>query len=248
MIWRFEMMDVSNKVDNVNTSESNEVKDYKKIFTTFILVITLMICTTSATYAYFALSVSNSGMSGTVATASLSLTVTQAELKSVDNTRNMIPQREEYLSAAMNTTNKCVDGNNNIICKVYTVTITNTSTASAKVKGTIQFSGNEYMPNLKWSLADDITILGTHPSVAVGTDTTTTYDIETGNSCSVVEGVDVGCTTLTLAKGTGTKTYHIVVWINETGAAQTDRGTWVATLKFEGENGGGITSTITSAT
>ena len=35
-------------------------------------------------------------------------------------------------------------------------------------------------------------------------------------------------------------------WINETDSRQTDSGTWVATIKFEGENGMGITSTITS--
>ena len=100
----------------VNSSNVKNDNDSKKIFTMLIMVFTLMICTTSATYAYFALSVENNAMGGTAATANLGLSVVQADLKNVDHTNVMVPQLETALGAAMNTTNKCVDGNNNVIC------------------------------------------------------------------------------------------------------------------------------------
>lgn len=231
-----------------NTGQPQKENDTRKIFTTLVLVLTLMICTTSATYAYFALSATNNVATGTAATASLTLAVTEAALKTTTNSGVMVPQKEAYLATAMNSTNKCIDGNANIICKVYTVTVTNTSSAAVRVKGTIQFSGNGSMPNLKWSLADSTTTLGTHTSVAVGTNTTTTYDIPAGTACTVSSGLDTGCTSVSLAKTSGSATYYIVVWINETGSAQTDTGTWRATIKFEGENGTGVTSTIISST
>lgn len=234
--------------DNKNVNKDN---DTRKIFTMMIMIFTLMICTTGATYAYFAISATNNVMTGTAATASLTLSVTQAALKNSTNTGVMVPQRESALGTAMNSTNKCVDGNNNIICKVYTITVTNTSTAAVKVKGTIKFSGNTSMPNLKWRRANSATELGSNASVAVGTNNSTTYDISAGTACSVVDGADSGCTSVSLAKTNGSATYYIVVWINapmsgSTEQAQTDTGTWRAEIKFEGENGTGVTSTITA--
>ena len=231
-----------------NIEQPKNENDSRKIFTTLVLVLTLMICTTSATYAYFALSAQNNVATGTAASASLTLTVTEAALKTTTNSGVMVPQKEAYLAAAMNGTNKCIDGNANIICKVYTITVTNTSSAAVRVKGTIQFSGNESMPNLKWRRTTNATTLGSNTSVAVGTNTTTTYDIPAGTACSVSNGVDTGCTSISLAKTNGAQTYYIVIWINDPGTAQTDTGTWRATIKFEGENGTGVTSTITSST
>lgn len=230
-----------------NEEIRNDRGDSKKILTMIVLIATLMICTTSATYAYFALTATNNAMTGTAATASLTLNVTRATLKSTNN-GVMVPQLESALSSAMNSTNQCVDGNGNIICEVYTIKITNTSTAAVKVKGTIQFSGNGSMPNLKWRRTTDTTTLGSNTSVAVGTNTTTTWDIVNGTACSVDAGtgLDTGCTSISLAKTSGTQTYYVVVWINETGSQQTDSGTWRAIVKFEGENGTGVTSTITS--
>lgn len=237
-----------NNMTHVQTNDQDS--DSKKIFTMLVLIFTLMICTTGATYAYFAISATNNTMTGTAASASLTLTVTQATLKS-SNTNVMVPQLESSLGTAMNSTNKCVDGNGNIVCKAYTITITNASTAAVTVKGTIQFSGNGSMPNLKWRKATAATTLGTTDvSVAVGTNTTTAYDIPAGTACSVNSTTkkDVGCTSIPLKK-TGVSgnsaTYYIVVWINETGSQQTDTGTWRGTIRFEGTDGTGITSTIT---
>ena len=217
-------------------------KDNKKILTIAVLIVTLILCETGATYAFFAISATNNVASGTTATTSLTLTVTQASLKS-GNTGVMVPQYESALGTAMNGTNKCVDANNNIVCKVYTVNVTNGSSAAVRVKGTIQFSGNESMPNLKWRRTTNATTLGNYTSVAVGNNTTNKYDLSAGSVCTTSSGTDTGCTAVTIAAGASTP-FYFVVWINETGSAQTDSGTWVGTVTFEGENGTGVTSTI----
>ena len=64
--------------------EKSEVKnnDSKKIFGLIVIIATLMITTTSATYAWLAFSASNATtVTGTVADSGLTLTVTESALK-----------------------------------------------------------------------------------------------------------------------------------------------------------------------
>ena len=81
-------------------------------------------------------------------------------------------------------------------------------------------------------------------------------DLISGKACTPSSSSS-GCSAISLgptSNGTSTtpnntQTYYIVVWIEETGSDQSsvDAGkTFNATIKFEGENGKGITSTITS--
>ena len=231
--------------NNLNSSRSDN-GDSKKILTILILIATLMVCTTSATYAYFALSATNTDtITGTAATHTLSLTVTQATLKS-NNTGVMVPQLVSALGTAMNSTNQCVDGNLNVVCKVYTITITNTSTAAVDLNGTIQFTNPT--TNLKWKRTASTTGVATSTSgsyVTAGvTATTTRTDLTSGTACTPSSSSS-GCTNVDLAKN-ASATYYIVVWINETGSSQGDSGTWSATITFEGANGRGVTSTIRS--
>ena len=210
----------------------NKNKDSKKIFTLIILIAVVMVCTTSATYAYFSFTATNNNVvTGTAATADLSLTVTPAALKS-GNTGKMVPQRESALGTAMNSTNKCVDGNNNVVCKVYTITLKNNGDATVKLNGTITFSGSGSMPNLKWRKTTDTVTLGTGTTTAAGTNTVQTLD----SNKVLTAGQTVN--------------YYIVIWINAqlsgtTEVAQTDTGTFTATIDFKSASGVGVTSTIT---
>ncbi|MBQ8681353.1 MAG: hypothetical protein IJ509_00355 [Bacilli bacterium] len=227
--------------------------DSKKIFTLMILIFTLMICTTSATYAYFALTATNNVATGTAATASLTLTVTEAALGGTASggtqTGKMVPQNIEALGTAMGTNYKCVDGNGNIVCKAYTVTVTNGSSAAVRVIGTIQFSGNDGtpgMPNLSFRRTTSVTALGNYTTSSVGKSTELWDVVTTGSTCTVGTAAAPGtCTVVNLVAGAST-TYYIVVWIEETGTTQTDSGTWRGTITFQGENGTGVTSTITA--
>ena len=219
----------------------NDIKrdnDSKKILTMIIMIATLMICTTSATYAYFALTpVTNNAITGTAATASLTLTVTKNYPET--NTGPLVPQLETALGSAMNSTNKCVDGNGNVICQVYTVTITNSSTAGVVVNGTITFSHDQdvitsgtlttsAMPNLKWRKTTSTTVLGT----------------DTTNDASIITAQSLASNVSLAASASAT--YYMVIWISETGSEQNDTGNYSAVIEFTSSNGTGITSTITS--
>lgn len=239
--------------ENMNNNVKNN--DSKKITTLLILIAVLMVSTTSATYAFFALSVSNTtAVTGTAATVGLTLNVQQMDLKT--NTGVMVPQLDGApLATAMNNTNKCVDANANIVCKVYKITITNTSNSGVRLNGTIKFSGTgtsgtNKVSNLKWKRTSSGTVIG---STATGSYTTkaatndTELDLISGGACVPGSTTQTGCTYIDLKKNgeSGyTTDYYIVVWINETGSAQNDAGTWSAVVKFEGAYGRGVTSTI----
>lgn len=226
-----------NKEDNSSNSKND---DSKKIYAVLVLIAILMISVTGGTYAYFALSAtSNNVISGTAATANLELSVSQT-YPTKTNTGVMVPQLESSLATAMGTTYGCVDSNTNIVCKVYTITVTNKSSAKAVVNGTITFSNSTALPNLKWRKATNATTLGTSTTVAANN--STVWDLSAGTACTVSTGS--GCTDISLAPNNGTATIYIVVWINETGSAQNDNGTFTATIKFEGKNGKGVTSTV----
>lgn len=207
-----------------NTYEKRKDNDSKKIVTMLILVFTLMFCTTGATYAYLAFSATNNVATGTVAVSGLTLTVTEAALKS-GNTSVMVPQLESALGTAMNGTNKCVDGNNNIVCKVYTITVSTSSTATTPTTGTIAFTNPS--TNLKWKLVSNATTVGTVGTAKAASTSAASF------------------ATPTFTASAKTFTYYIVIWINETGAVQNDSGSWRATIAFNNVNGG-ITSTIKS--
>lgn len=203
--------------------------DTKKILATFVMIITLMFCTTSATYAYLAFTASNNVATGTVATSGLTLTVAQQTLggtKSGTAGTVMVPQLSSSLGTAMGTDYKCVDANGNIVCKVYKIDVSTNSTATIPTKGTITFTNPT--TNLKWQLASGATTLG---SVGAATAATTSA---------------AQFATPTFTSTTKSFTYYIVIWINETNSEQTDSGTWTATIAFNTANGTGITSTITS--
>ena len=187
------------------------------------MIIIYFITVTGSTYAYFALSAnSDNKISGTTATANLALTVSKVF---PINTNNLVPQLESALGSAISSTYKCVDGNSNNVCQVYKITIKNTSNASVDISGYIHFSGVTNLPNLKWRLLDSESTLGTHNS----------YNAS-GADNLFVDRVKM--------EANQTNNYYMVIWINETGTAQSDTGTFGATISFKSSNGTGVTSTI----
>ena len=212
----------------MNNTEVKNNNDTKKIVTLIVLIATIMISTTSATYAYLAFSANNAtAVTGTVAEGGLTLTVTESALGS-GNTGKMVPQLEAALGTAINNTNKCVDANKNIVCKVYTIVATSASSATMPATASIQFTHTvANTPNLKWKLISAATTVG-----SVGTATAATASKAT-------------FATPTFTNTNKTFTYYMVIWINETNSVQTDSGNWSATISFDTANGG-ITSTIRS--
>ena len=240
--------------DNNFKSDGN---NKKKITFLAIAVMILMIATTGSTYAYFALSASNAtAVTGTTANVSLSLSVAEQPMGGTKSgstvSGKFVPQLSSAIGTAIGNNYKCIDENGNTVCKVYKITVTNGSDAGALVNGTIKFTSYNNTQNLRWrriqsptTLASAVTgsYLASGVTVAVGTET----DLISGGTC-VPSGNSTSCTDISLAPS-GHEDYYIVVWLFETGDDQTDvdsNKTFLATIKFEGANGQGITSTITS--
>ncbi len=208
---------------NLKDQSSKELQKKNKFIYLGLTLIVLIFSITGATYAYFALTASNNTtITGTVGGATLSLTVTKS-FPTV--TTNMVPQLESTLDEAISTTYSCVDGNSNVVCQVYKAVIQNTGTTSAELTGTISFQNIDNLPNLKWK---QITSERTIGEATGATATTTEQTFEAKKTFAPNE----------------TATYYFVIWIDEIGAAQTDRGTFRATINFKPTNGTGITSTI----
>ena len=233
---------------------NNNNNDTKKIITMIVMVFTLMVCTTGATYAYFAISATaTNNITGVAASGNIEFSVTPTLVSPTSTYANlpMVPQyaynnSKNVLQLAVtggkpsgSTAVPCVDDNGNVICKIYTFTIRNAATAVVDISGTIKFTSPT--TNLKWSPMASAT-------TTVGITSTSDTDIHAASTSEATFYGGTGTdTTWQLAANGGTKQFWVVFWINETGAAQTDSGTWYATLTFKETNGKGITSTITGA-
>ncbi len=236
-------------------------KDYKKITTIFILIVTLIICETGATYAFFAITATSTGpITGTAASAELIFSVepTLVSPASTYASKPMVPQYAYNNSKStiqlavtggtpVGTTKvPCVDDNGNVICKVYTFTIQNNSTAAVDVSGTINFAWTSpsTFTNLKWAPMSNATTVA-----AITSASDTDIHAAATTPATFTDAAATPATSWNLeASGTSgySKQFWFVVWINETNNNQSsvDKGTWTATLTFTDSNGKGITSTI----
>lgn len=225
-----------------------------KLQLTVTLVLILFLSVTGATYAYFAISITNNTITGSAATVNLTLDVTKIfPTVSSSNTGVLVPQ----LSVSGSSTSPlasalkrgCVDDNGNVVCQVYKINIQNIGgSATQVVDGMVSFYSNSAMtidvsakmPNLKWKL------------ITSADATTPTNSVLGTNSDLVADASDmVFADNITMVTGSSF-TYYIIVWINETNADQPDKSTstvantFYAKVKFDSSNGTGVTSTFNS--
>jgi len=243
-----------------NNERVNKDNDSRKIITMIVMVCTLMLCTTGATYAYFAItSPTNSSMTGTTATAGLTLTVNRlapTNAKWTASTQKMVPQYEkvggsggELLTTAMNTTNSCVDANGNVVCQVYEIKLTNSGTSKLSVTGNVTFNWTTTFTNLKYRLKYNNS---TQLNATTAVNSTNLGGATTG---AIVKNTAISLADKQILNASASYYWYIVFWINETGSDQTttDTGTFTSTIVFNpvnpttGETVSGVTSTITSA-
>lgn len=236
------MMDNNNFNNDINESSQG---DGKGIFFAIVGVMTVVVAIAGATYAYFAATATNNNtIKGDSAYNANGLKLTIAQ--SSDGTGKLIPQLDSAILLAIAGTDnnsdsvneKCVDGNGSTICKVYTITVTNDTTTTMNVRGTLTLTAAN-MPNLKWSKG-----------------TSETAGFTTYNDMKDPEDASTSLSTKTfdlsdeVIAGGANKIYYIVVWISETNNAQTDSGSFTGQVDFSGYIGsgeneiGGVTSTI----
>lgn len=237
----------------MNNQVNNKDNDSKKIFTVLIMIFTLMVCTTGATYAYFAISATNGVATGTAATVGINLSVTKVTPdtdKWDASTKVMVPQLDAGLGTAMNSTNKCVDGNGNVVCQVYKITVENTSTSAVRLRGAIYFTlgTDAVFTNLYWRKVTNANTLGTNTIYKYSTNVNTnSATAETANA-TLVSDLALDPNNNVAGSGTDYTEYYVLIWIRETNSDQrnTDKGTWVMSVDFKDKAGNGVTSTITS--
>lgn len=223
-------------------SENIEKKnnDSKGITLITVGILTIIVAIAGATFAFFQVTATNNNITGESAykADNLELKVT---LSSTTATGKLVPQLEKtgttniLQKAVTGATGKgsCIDANGNTICKVYTITVTNKTSTKFYVTGTLSLVA-ENMPNLKWA---------TGTSATAGFDGTSTTTVHPKTDTSLASNVELA--------GGASKSYFIVVWISETGEAQTDSGTFTGTVTFNGYSTSGttvsgVTSTIRS--
>ena len=244
---------------NNNQTERKD-QDSKKILTLIVLIAVFMISTTGATYAYFAISASNSVANGTAATVNLTLNVsrvTPTTAKWSSSTQMMVPQLDAALGNAMNSTNSCVDGNGNVVCQVYKIQIENASTSAVRLRGAVYFNITGTFNNLLWREVTNATTMGSNTIYKYSTAEATNATTTTGKPAN---STLIGDLLLQKADGTANSgsdyhEYYVVIWISETNADQgtnaattrKDQGSWTMNVSFKDKaNGNGVTSTITS--
>lgn len=223
-------------------SENIEKKnnDNKGITLITVGILTIIVAIAGATFAFFQVTATDSNVikgESAYTANNLGLKVT---LSSSAATGKLVPQLEKtgttnLLQKAVTGTGgkSCVDGNGNTICKVYTITITNNTETKFYVTGTLSLVAAS-MPNLKWA---------TGTSATGGFDGVTTSAVHATTYTSLASNVELA--------GKASTSYYVVVWISETGSAQTDSGTFTGTVTFNGYSTSGttvsgVTSTIRS--
>lgn len=192
----------------------------------------LFVAVVSGTFAYFTASASNNAVQGTVANVGLTLSVTKVSATGTNGGGSLIPLKVtttpgatgDLLPTALTQTNQCVDNNGYTVCQVYQITLTPSS--SVLLTGTLVVSSTT-ATNLKWELLASQTARATTPTIV------------SVNNTGYIAGTSTAGTVLSSAT-----TYYVVVWINETGSAQTDSGSFNGTVTFtgNGDTAGQITA------
>jgi len=183
----------------MNDKEFNK-KEKQKLIIVGAFCLIAIISVIGYTYSYFTAIATNTGtITGTVASASLSLNV---EKVAPDTNKALVPQLDSAIASAVKgTQGNCINDNLNAVCQVYLITVKNTSSTTVYLTGKIELNAGTN-PNLKWAITDSYTDgMTTKPSV--------TSEINLYTDTLITEGEEYA--------ENAEKTYYIVVWISETG-------------------------------
>ena len=173
----------------------------RKLIIFEIVCVALIIGLIGYTYSFFNVTATNdSVIYGEAASVNLSLEV---EKIAPSTNKGLVPQLDDYItSAVIGRNGSCVDDNNNNVCQVYKITVTNSGSA-VHVNGTLKLDAKNN-PNLKWAI-----ISGT-------TNPTLVSNVNPYSYVKLIENE--------LYNSNESKDYYIVLWISETGTTQTDQG------------------------
>lgn len=191
----------------------------KSLLFAIIGISALVIAVIGSTYAYYVASASNTTViQGTAAGAGLGLSVTK---QSTSANGNLIPLSSDVTTlttavkgygggSTYDATKSCIDKNGYTVCQVYKIVVTNSSTAAVTLNGGITALSGTNTPNITCAVMSDATTVSSNTTCKTST--------------SLANGVK-------FAAGES-KTYYIVVYINNLSSAQTDNGGFNGTVTF----------------
>lgn len=217
------------KTNNKNVESSN----IKMLLFPLIIVVILIVAVVGITYAYFSATASNNtGVKGNTAGVDLDLKVNRI---STSASGNLIPVDSDITSLTTaakgygntgNTFNanlSCIDKNGYSSCQVYQIDVTNTSDVTLNLTGGVTSLSGTKTPNLACAVMASSTSV-TSNSTCVGNSTIASNVRFSANE---------------------TKTYYIMVYINNLSNPQTDSGSFNGTVEFSAL-GGKVTATFSS--
>lgn len=200
------------------------------IFYGVIGVATLIVAIIGATFAYFSASATNdSDVTGTTANGA-SLAIAISKVSATGTEKNMVPMLSTDLQKGVTGVEdkggSCKDANGNTVCEVFKVTVTNGSAdIGLNVKGTMNLASTA--KNMKWQVLTDATTVNK-------------------SATTVNQGTEGTITDNQALTASDTHDFYLVVWLDETNAAQDadDAGkTFTGTVTFNGVNSDGTAST-----
>lgn len=223
--------------------EEKEKKNGTGFFYGVIGVATLVVAIIGATFAYFTATAEDTNtIQGEAANTGLSLEVTHLSTGAVSG---LIPLNSNDLqkavtgdTAATGDPKTCLDKNNNTICQVYSIKVTNEGNSIAAVTGTLDLQpvsspeaeegGESAFANLKWQVLTDASTV--NPGA-------TSYGI----------GENPIASNITL-NAEGNQTFYIVIWIDNLEESQNaaDHGHFNGSVAFNSAEGSGISATFSA--
>lgn len=224
-----------------------ENKNGSGIFLGVIGVATLVVAIIGATFAFF--SATTNSAENAISTSSTTLGLNYVDDTGTKLSTSLIPASETVATyGAISKTylategkSQCVDDNGNDVCSVYQFTVTNpNATTSQAIDFTLKVVTNEFT-NLKYKIYSG--------SVSDALDTGATPVVAAANFGAKDSETTLSALSQTLAPS-GSVTYTMVIWVNETGNDQTsaDSGkSFSAGLTVTSGSGQGVTGIIAGA-
>lgn len=230
------------------------------IFLGVIGVATLVVAIIGATFAYF--SAATNSTANAIATSSTTLGLNLVDNVGTNLKTNLIPATESIATyGALSKTylgtagkEQCVDDNGNEICSIYQFTITNPSTTTAQaLTFTMNIQTNSFA-NLKYKIYEGTSgVSGTLDNDSTAVISAATLPTITESSSASEKTIALTALNDTYAPE-ASKTYTIVIWINELGTGESGNQTSVdagkafaAGLNISSGNGSGVTGVISTA-
>lgn len=210
-----------------------EKKDLKALLLPSVAVIVLVVIVAATTYTYFtAAATNNAGIQGNTADIDLDLDVTRIStaasgaLLPLDNDVENLNMAAKGFGNTGNTFDgdlSCIDKEGFTACQIYQIDITNDSSSTISLSGGVTALSGTNMPNLNCAVMDSSTSI-TSNSTCVG-------------STTIASNVSFNANE--------TKTYYIMVYVNNLGVSQNDSGSFSGTVEFF-TGGGNVTAYFSS--